>query len=298
MAILTCIRPSGAQSVDSLWLSFFSVSVVYFLALFLYSVIPVWLYYSEFRPLPLLNRLTRVAISVSVALKALGSALALAVGLTVPSSDAVAMYESGICLMEFPCYVTVTCYSLLLLFWLTVCVQILPLAYVPKFNVMRIVLIVYNAVFYLVFVAVVAVNTKVYNRGSGMWELQRVMNGSSALARDFGLVVIFLVFVAQLKLSIREQREAIDERKLVRFTVMLAIALLLRGVVSLIQGLLYQNGDSDCDLEFWAMCVVQEVLLEGGPFFVLIWTNTKYLVERHRYGEKASALMVNSSIDA
>jgi hypothetical protein len=147
------------------------------------------------------------------------------------------------------------------------------------------------------FIAVVSVSTKIYPEKSVMATVQDTINGFSALIRDFLLVVIFLVFVVHLRLGIRDQREGIDEKILVRFTVMLAIALLVRGVLSLTQGLIYQNGTSDCDKKFWWMILAQEIMIEGGPFLVLIRTNTKYLVECHNYAEKASVLLCRSSID-
>jgi hypothetical protein len=300
MAIITCIRPH--QKIDPLWLAYFIVTLVYFLALLLYSIIPVGLYYRQFRQLPTLNRWTRLGISISIALKVIGYAIAIVIGFMIPPSDIVAMHVSGICLLEFTSYVTATCYSLLLLFWLSVCVQLLPLTYVPRFRVMRIVSIVYNILIYIVFITVVAVNTRTYPSESIMAHVRNIANGVSAMARDFMLVLIFLIFLIHLKLSLRDNAqsgEMIDERTLFRFSLMLGVALLLRGIVSLIQGLVYQNQErgTDCDTEFGVMCLLQEIILEGGPFIVLIRTNTRYLVEQHQYAERASSRLNSSAID-
>jgi hypothetical protein len=298
MAILTCLKPAETNEVSPLWLSFSIVNLLYFFSLFLYSIIPIFLYYRQFRPLPPLNRWTRIGISIALGTESLGHAISIVVGLTVPSTNTLAMYLSGICLLEFPSYVTATCYSVLLLFWLSVCAQILPIQYTRLFKIMRIVLLVFNVVAYILLIVVIALNSEPHDTGTFLWELQSKLNGFSSLARDLMLVVILLIFVIHLKFGIGADSQAgatIDERILRWFSGLLAFALLIRGLVSLFQGLFFQDGSNDCAFVFWVMAMLQEIVFEGGPFFVLIRTNTNYLVEQERYADKTKPLMVSSS---
>jgi hypothetical protein len=75
-------------------------------------------------------------MSVMPAVEFLGHIISIIVGLTVPSNDQVAMLLSDVCLLELPSYFAATCHSVLLVFWLSVCVPILPFRYVDCFKIM------------------------------------------------------------------------------------------------------------------------------------------------------------------
>jgi hypothetical protein len=132
-----------------------------------------------------------------------------------------------------------------------------------------------------------------------MQKLQDVLAGFASLGRDLLLVAILVLFVIALKHSIghgSEHGETIDEKKLQRFSIMLAVALLFRGLISLAQGLFFQH-DHPCAVSFWVLIMFQELVLEGVPFIILIRTNTQYLVEQERYAERRIPLLVTSVED-
>jgi hypothetical protein len=295
MAIIACIKTS------ELWIAYSGITIAYFLVIFLYSVIPIFLYYQQFVPLPALNRWTRIGISISVALRCVCHVIAIPLGLTINATDHVSVYVSGLILIEFPAYVIATCYSILLLFWLSVCAQILPLKYVPRLRVMRRVLIAFNIVAYIVLIGSIGINSRSFAGDAFMEKLQDRLAGFASLARDLLLVIILLLFVIHLKISIgggSDHGETIDEKKLQRFSIMLAVTLLCRGLISLGQGIFFQGGrDTSCAVSFWVMVMVQELVLEGVPFIVLIRTNTQYLVEQQRYADKHIPLLVTSLDD-
>jgi hypothetical protein len=305
MPLLACIAPTDPSHPDILSLVFFLVSIFYSFCLFLYSVIPTIRYYAHFQPLPRLNRWTRNSISFSLAFKFLSRSLGVIVGFFVPSSDRRAMYVSGQCLNELPSSVITTCFSLLLLFWLSVCAQILPRRYAPRFQAMRVILIVFNIVFYVVFLTVVIIDS-VLDTSEKSQDIRAMLGGTWPLVRDFGFSVILCVFVVHLKHRMTDSSQTgatIDETQLVRVTGMLIVSILARGAISLAQGLAYASPEStegktdkttECSLGIWIMFLVQDLILEGVPFIVLIRANTEYLKEQKSYAENSTPLYAKS----
>jgi phosphatidylglycerophosphate synthase len=164
---------------------------------------------------------------------------------------------------------------------------------------MRLILIIFNIMFYLVFVAVLLL-ALVLDDSEKSQDIQGVVGGIWPLVRDFGFSVILCVFVTNLKhrkLDESQAGEALDEAQLGRITIMLIISILARGSIALAQGLIYADpvggettATTECSLGIWIMVLVQDFILEGLPFIVLIRVNTKELEEQNGYSVRSRPL--------
>jgi hypothetical protein len=246
-----------------------------------------------------LNRWTRISFGIALSLKFLGSITVLVLGHVLPHDSN--YFLLGVICCEFPSYVIASCYSCVLMFWLSICSHVLPARYEPVFKVMRVVLIVFNVLAYLALIATIIVLAV---RRFADSPIHNSFNGVAALCRDFVLGTIFLVFIITLKIGLTSNRrvgETIDERRLIRFTLILLVILLCRGGVSLTQGLVFANEKTECGIPFLAMVAVYELLCEGAPFVFLIHINNDFLVtnedqEASRKNPRDSDLMVGALV--
>jgi hypothetical protein len=276
MPVIRCLNPINGDR-STYWKSGFAVLSAYYCAILLYCVVPIIIHRAAFVRLSLLNRATRIGYAVSMSLKTLGDIGVNIVGHFGGAGSRWGVW--GLFLLEFPCYVITTSYSLVLIFWLSVCTQLLPARYVRAFRVMKTVLIIFNVLAHLLFVLTVVIEWDVPI--STPWLVQ-VFYGFAAIGRDFLLGAIFIGFIVVLKLSLRDDAsagETLDERKLLCSTGMLSGFMLLRGGLSLLQGLVFASAASECELGFFVILMVSEILFDGLPFISLISTSNDFVLD-------------------
>lgn len=187
-----------------------------------------------FLSLSLFGRTLRFAFIFCLCTKLIGDLSVICIGHLAPAS---AFTLAGLFLLEFPCYLIASCYSLVLMFWLSVCAHVVPLKYAPRFKAMRVVTVAFNALEYAIFVTT-ATLLSLPSLSDSPIGVQ--FAGFAAIGRDFLLGLVFVLFVIALKIGLSDSppgSETVDERRLILFTIVLSVFLLLRGSVTLIQGL-------------------------------------------------------------
>jgi hypothetical protein len=283
MPLIRCLNPINSKR-STYWTSGFAVLSIYFCAILLYCVVPMVIHRSTFARLSALNRATRFGYTAAMCMKTLCDVGVNILGHVAPADGRWGVW--GLFLLELPSYVIATSYSVVLMFWLSLCTQLLPMRYVGAFRVMKYVLVVFNVLAYLLFALTVVLEWDVpIVRPS----LARIFNGFAAIGRDFTLGTIFLAFIVVLKLSLRDDASAgntLDERQLFCFTGTLSVFVLLRGGLTLLQGLVFVNATSECELGFFVMLIVNELLFEGLPFIALISTNNAFIVATNEQTEQ------------
>jgi hypothetical protein len=249
----------------------------YFLSILLYCLVPIIRQRAAFSQLTLLNQGTRIGFAIALSMKVAGDiALNVISHVAWQSADDHAQLY-GAFLSELPCYINMSCYSLVLIFWLSVCTQILPMLYIRTLQGMKRILIGFNMLAYLLFVGIVVIALDVF---TPIKKHNNLVLGSVAIGRDFLLAVIFIVFLIMLRLGLTDDASvgySIDERKMFGFTVLLSLFLVLRGGLTLAQALIFSDGASECNNVFFALLMVNEVICEGVPFILLIRSNNQFL---------------------
>jgi hypothetical protein len=116
-----------------------------------------------------------------------------------------------------------SCYRIVLIFWLSVCTQELPMISIGAFQRMKRVLIVFNMFAYLCFIGVLIIALDIISPSE---KVTNLYSGAVSIGRDFLIAVIYIVFLSTLRLGITDDAsagESIDERKMVCFTVALRL---------------------------------------------------------------------------
>jgi hypothetical protein len=287
MAVIRCIQDPIHSTK---WISCFIALIVYYFGIFLYGVLPVLRFRMAFSHLSFLNRLTRIGFVIAMGFKFLGDIGAVLIGNSIEGDFN--FWFAGLFCCELPSYAIASCYSCVLLFWLSVCTEVLPGRYGKGFRIMKVVVIGFNVVAYLVFIT-----TAVLFHDPHI--VDHSFNGIAALCRDFVLGVIFIVFMITLRIGLKEDLQAgetLDERKLVRFTVILSVLLLLRGGVSLIQGFVFTTESMECGSGFLSLVMVCELLFEGVPFLFLIHVNNDFLATESENDLQRQKMIVPSPL--
>jgi hypothetical protein len=287
MTFLYCVhkRVNVSPGTAITWTVGYSFLSSFFVVLVLYSLIPLIRYRRAFLSLSFLNRVTRVMITVAVFLKFVGNLTAVAVGrLTYPDFDPEPMTigKLGFCglfSLELPAYVVSTVYTLVLLFWLLTCLELLPDRYGARFRTMKMVLLIYNFVMYALFLTSAML---LVGQSSAHIEVYSI----SAIARDLVLCIIFVTFYFSLKLGLREIETYMTiEVALINSTLAIAVLVLLRGILPFVQGImLITHGAAqsrECSIGFLVWWALSELLLEGVPLWYLTRTNNGFLLETH-----------------
>jgi hypothetical protein len=283
MTILRCLR--NGDFTDA-WTVIFLVLIVFFLGVFLYSVIPVLCYHREFANLSKLNRWSRHAFCAVLLLKVCCHIVSLSFG-KIRGEDPPELV--GVLFIEFPYFPIVTCYSLILLFWHSLCVQVLPNRYIKSFRIMRAVLLVFNVVIYILYIISVVFHSREIFSG----HTPDKFSGAISVVRDFSLALILIIFVVRVKMGLREDSEAdetVDEAFLMRFSIVLSVLLLYRGSVTLYQGIRLIGNKDECRILFLLLFCGQELLADGGPLIWLIHVNNRFLIEQSATLDTQSSL--------
>jgi hypothetical protein len=288
MTFLYCVqyRLYSTQATATTWAVGYFILAGFFLLLTAYSLVPVIRYWPEFRGLSALNRTTRAMITVAIVLKFLGNLIAVSLGRTQytdydPSPVTVGKLGFiGLMALELPAYVVSTVYTLVLLFWLLTCLELLPQRYETRFRTMKIVLIVYNFLLYALFLT--SAMLMVAQSGAHIQ-----VYSITAIMRDLVLSTIFVIFYFSLKLGLREIETSMAiEKQLIKSTLALAALVLLRGVLPFVQGIMLMTDEhaqkQECRIGFLIWWGLSELLIEGGPLWYLVRVNNGFLVERHQ----------------
>jgi hypothetical protein len=288
MTFLYCVqyRRYSPQATATTWAIGYFVLAGLFLVLAVYSLIPVIRYWLEFRSLSPLNRATRVMITVAILLKFLGNLIAVSLGRSQyqefdPSQNTIGKLGFiGLLALELPAYVVSTVYTLVLLFWLLTCLELLPHRYATRFRTMKIVLIVYNFLVYVLFTASAVLMIAESEAHIQVYSITAIM-------RDLVLSIIFVIFYFSLKLGLREIETYMTiEMQLIKSTLALAGLVLLRGILPFVQGIMLMTDDAsqehECSIGFLIWWALSELLIEGGPLWYLVRVNNGFLVETHR----------------
>jgi hypothetical protein len=192
---------------------------------------------------------------------------------------------------ELPSYLVSTSYSLVLLLWLETCRQINAELYSARFRVMRAVVAVYIGALYAV--ALCAIGLLALSRPM---EYAWVFSVGAAL-RDLAIAAIFAVFAVSLWCAL--DGPAPDERKLSRFTIVLALVTVAKGALPLVQGGLLREDlrpPSECKWFFALWWAVSEIGLNGVPLWFLINANNKFLKERNETLSERFQSLVDQSL--
>jgi hypothetical protein len=288
MTFLYCVRERlySTQGTATTWTIGYFFLAGFFVVLAAYSLVPVIRYWQEFRTLSPLNRITRVMITVAIILKFLGNLTAVSLGRTQyidynPSQITIGKLGFiGLLALEFPAYVVSTVYTLVLLFWLLTCLELLPNRYSTRFRTMKIVLIVYNFVMYGLFITSAMLMIAQSHAHIEVYSITAIM-------RDLVLSIIFVTFYFSLKLGLREIETYMTiEMQLIKSTLALAVLVLLRGILPFVQGILLMVDDNpqqlECRIGFLVWWGLSELVIEGAPLWYLIRVNNGFLVETHR----------------
>jgi hypothetical protein len=180
----------------------------------------------------------------------------------------------GLLFLEFPPYFISTVYTLVLLFWLKTCKELLPHRYGGRFETMKIVTIVYNGLCYVIFFASLILLILEARE-------HLIVYSVGAMLRDIVLAIVFLIFYFSLKIGLRKIGNfATIEIWLFRVAWVAAVLLLLRGVLPLTQGMLILDRENpqetECNAGFMIWWILSELLLEGLPVWYVVKNYSKF----------------------
>lgn len=288
MTILSCFAGDGSHVM---WKIGASIVCIIFFLICLLGVVPALRFWPEFRMQPLFSIITRASFVITALFKALGHLSGILIGsYPGPGSDYKRMSISGLMVLELPCYFVVLSYSFVLMSWLSVCLKALPMKYAKLFNWTKIGLIVYNIIVFFLFFISILIEANPENVSPRTLD---VFSGVVAVVRDFFLCLLFIGFILVLKLGLQEDayaEESVDEKRLMISTGVLAVLLLLRGVVALIQGLSVIGKESECSGGFFVCFLITELLFEALPLGVLLYVSNDALEQQGRLGLDSTAI--------
>jgi hypothetical protein len=237
-----------------------------------------------------MNRATRIAITITLFIKSIGHLGVIIVGrlgTDVVKSNSIRQTVYGIILLEWPTYLISSCYTLVLLFWLLICLQLLPLRYSSIFKQMKVVLLAYNIAIYMIYFAsfTALIFSSVGKEGAPIGPFGYIL-GFGEFSRDIILCIIFGVFSAFLKLELSkvDGEESPEEKRLLLFSVVLMVALVARGLLPLFQGIKFLGSEAECGLGMCAWQFFVALLCDGLPMWWLLYINNQFLLDSQAMG--------------
>jgi len=286
MTLLRCIDPNISQThvpqgMHDLWLYGILLCLVFYFFLFLFSLIPIIRYYQEIKLLTGINSAIRYCFTFALFLKILTQTTIL-LGSRYIESDKI-LRIVGYISISVPSYFITTCYTLVLISWIIICNQILPFKIVEILQKAKVVLIIYNIVIYILCIAAVGIEFKISDPPNPNDKTLHKVSAYFDISRDLFLFLIFALFIIALELGLGDDSYTeitIEQKKLFWSVIILAILLLTRGVISLIQVFLDQH--QECNKWFFALVMFNEIIIEGIPLFVLLKINNGFLGSQRR----------------
>lgn len=286
MTILRCMDANYTEagitySIHSMWFYGSIVFCILFFALLLFGILPIIKYWKEFKSLGSLNISTRICFTVALFLKFITHCL------TFIDFDKITDLKTerviGCLLVSSPSYFITTCYTLVLLSWLMICMQILPFRIVAIFKKAKVSLIVYNVVIYILFIISIIIEVIIPEPPNETDKKLHMISGYFEIARDLFLFLLFTLFIVALRLGLGDDsftETSIEQTKLFWLVIVLAVMMLLRGILSLIQVFLPQH--SECGVPFFVAYAINEIIIEGVPLFVLLRINNGFLGSKRK----------------
>ena len=274
MTVLSCFRAEGG-SIFPWWIAGFTLCFFMFLGLFVFSILRA----RRSRPEPrffdtIETTIMKFSIVIVLGIKTVANIAAIFVGHFLEREYASVSYI-GVILLEFPSYAICTCYSCALIAWITFMKALVPIRFMNMFGWTRKIIIVYNALFYGLFViGMILLGTKLSSTAvTYYW-------GTLAVARDFALCLICVGFMIVLGLGIGRDAFARRSLQIPRFMKMitfLATCLLLRGAICCIQATLFAGKFEECRPFFFTITMCDLVFIEGLPLAWLMFFSFSYL---------------------
>jgi hypothetical protein len=288
MSFLSCVNHSTSQ-YSTVWSVCYGLLFGFSFVLFLYGLVPMIRSYRLFAAFTLMNQATRIAITITLFIKSIGHLGVIIVGrlgtdVVEPDFSKQTLY--GVILLEWPTYLVSSCYTLVLLFWLLICLQLLPLRYSNIFKRMKVVLLAYNIAIYLIYFASFAALIFFTVKKGGPNGPFGYILGFGEFSRDIVLCIIFGVFSAFLKLGLSkvDGEESPEERRLLLFSVVLMVVLVARGLLPLFQGIKFFGSKAECDLGMCAWQFIVALVCDGLPLWWLLYINNQFLLYNQAMG--------------
>lgn len=241
--------------------------IVFFSVLFFYGLIPIIKYRLEFWSLSTLNRSSRICFIFAILLKLVLHPLTF-----IDWKDHRTRRILGFIIYSLPSYFITTCYTLVLISWITICMQILPLKIVKIFVKAKVSLIIYNVIIYGLYISGL-----VFECLKQPGKLLKC-SGYFEIFRDIILALIYIAFIVLLERGLKDDSFAetnIEQKKLLRLVIFLSIMLLTRGAISVAQVAMHNT--SICKIPFFSAVCFSEMCVEGIPLFVLLRINNGFL---------------------
>jgi hypothetical protein len=287
MTFIKCVVGSSHNN-STLWQVCYGVLFGYFFVLFLYGLVPIIRFYRPFARFAFMNRATRISITVALFIKSMFHLGVLIIGVVNTqffSADSPMETLWGLILLDFPTYLVSTCYTLVLLFWLLICLQLLPMRYSGTFTRMKVVLLAYNIAIYLIYFASMAA-LLISRTASAAPRSAAYIMGIGECARDMVLCAIFAVFYVFLKLGLSQVDAARSaaEKQLLRFTIVLMVMLVARGLLPLFHRLIFLSQFTECSKWLCAWQFLVGFVCDGLPLWWLIYVNNQFLLDSAAMG--------------
>ena len=286
MTILRCFENSEAQTATWknahetwYWTSF--ILVFFYFALFLFGLIPTMRYWTEFKQLSRINIAARFCFTFALFLKCFVHVLTLLPWEPILGVKGLRVF--GYVIFSFPSYFITTCFSLVLLSWIIICMQILPLKIAAIFKKAKLVLITYNILIYIMFIVSIIIECIISDSPEKTAHKLNTVSGYFDIIRDFILFILFFMFVFLLKKGLGDDQFAessIEQKKLFWLVIMLGFLMLTRGIISLTQVLI--PSAEECSIGFFIAYLIEEIFIEGIPLFLLLRINNGFIGTQRR----------------
>ena len=285
MTILTCFEGTTnttqwAHSQETwYWASF--VLVFFYFALFLFGLVPMILYWNEFKSLSHINIAARLCFTIALFLKCVVHILTL-----LPWGHSISPHGMRICgyiIFSLPSYFITTCFSIVLISWIMLCMQILPLKIAAIFKKAKLALVLYNIIIYMMFIISIVLECLIDDPPNPEDMKMNMVSGYFDIIRDLILFILFFLFVFLLQKGLGDDQFAestIEQKTLFWLVIMLGFLMLTRGIISLIQVLIPSK--QECSIGFFIAYLIEEILIEGVPLFLLLRINNGFLGTQRR----------------
>ena len=282
MTILRCVETSYYNTTEwrttqQMWYWSSLVFVAFFLILLLFGIIPLFKYWKEFKSLSPINISARVCFIIGIFLKLMSHMLVFVPWLSFCEEKVIPII--GYFLFSFPSYFITTCYTLVLISWMQICLQIMPLKIANIFKQAKICLIIYNIIIYLFFIiGFIFECVMSIEQDKEKYHSLNFVSGFFDIVRDLVLFLVFTCFIFLLHKGIGNDlfaENSLEQKRLFKLVIFLAVLMLTRGIISLSQ--VFINTKQECGITFFVAICINEILIEGLPLFILLNINNDFL---------------------
>jgi hypothetical protein len=260
-----------------MWIVGYAILGFGYVLVFLFGLHPVIRHRATFSVLSRMQRATRIFALGVLLLEALCDLFSILAGRSPSGNDSSWRTALGLFLLEFPPYMIDTVYCLELVTFLSICFQDTPNRYVKTLRLAKVGFSVYNVICYATFILAFVTQGANWFGSKPTWS---IVVGWIFVARDFGLCLIFVVFVLVIRKDMGEEgfaNPSPNEVKLVWASLGLSIFGLTRGTFTLVEAVALRNQVNECHTGFYVWFLLNEIVVEGVPQGVLIWASNDYL---------------------